>query len=121
MGFKTKDISNIPILVTQSVVVDDLNMTVTFGFGDSVYGIYSPFEGVFALKVEQMFSAPSHYVICIDNVYGSAKTLFEGYSQVTVGDIAGVGLYMLSFDTSERKLYKVNSNSSSSDLEWEEL
>lgn len=105
MGYRTKAISNVPVLVTQDVTVDDIEQTVTFGFGNTTYGIYSPFEGIFALKVEQDIIAPNDYTIQIGSIYGSAKTLYVGDTQVTVAYWSGIGMYLMSFSTVERRLY----------------
>jgi hypothetical protein len=111
------------MLETQSVIVDDTNLTVTFGFGNTLYGIYEPFEGVFALRVKNTFPASDNHVVKIENVYGATRVLYQGESEVKSALLNSDGIYLLSYDTDEKKLHVVGvlSQPSLGDLYWEEM
>lgn len=95
---------NIVTLVTQTATHS--SGEILLGFGDTWYGIRSPFKGAFILNVAQDITAYGTDIVKVDNIYGEARTLYVSSNAVTAAALP-VGLYLLSFDTNKRKLYLV--------------
>ena len=99
--------SNIPVLKTKWYTIS--NNVVTYTFGDTVAGIFAPFEGVFLLKIHEI---PNNVVgrvsIKIDNIYGEARTLYidNTGTEASFSEVVA-GVHLCYFDTNERRLYLV--------------
>ena len=95
--------NNIPIIETESA---NVSTDVTLSLGDR--GIFNPFKGAFVLNVKQDITASGTAIVKVANIYGDARVLYAGTSQVKAQEFP-VGLYLLSFDTYEKRLYMVGS------------
>ena len=93
--------NNIPIIETESA---NVSTDVTLSLGDR--GIFYPFKGAFVLNVKQDITASGTASVKVSNIYGDARVLYAGTSQVKAQEFP-VGLYLLSFDTYEKRLYLV--------------
>lgn len=101
---------NIVTLVTQTATHS--SGEILLGFADTWYGIRHPFKGAFILNVKQDITAYGADTVKVDNIYGDARVLYAGANQVKAQELT-VGMYLLSFDTYEKRLYLVGSISGS--------